>query len=43
MQRTKLFDFMGRLKLNGMKAAFDEIWRPPSTVSMSRNISSAIC
>jgi hypothetical protein len=23
MQRTKLFDFMGKLKLNGMKAAFD--------------------
>jgi hypothetical protein len=43
MQRTELFDFMGKLKLNGMKAAFDEIWRPPSTVSMSRNTSSAIC
>jgi hypothetical protein len=43
MQRAKLFDFMGKLKLKGMKAAFNEIWRPPSTVSISRNTSSAIC
>jgi hypothetical protein len=25
MERTQLFDLMGELKLNGMKAAFDEI------------------
>ena len=25
MERTQLFDLMGELKLDGMKAAFDEI------------------
>ena len=29
MERTQLFDLMGELKLYGMKAAFDEIMRPP--------------
>ena len=43
MERTQLFDLMGELKLYGTKDAFDEIWPPPSNVSMNLSALSVIC
>lgn len=43
MERTKIFDLMGELKLYGMKAAFDEIMATAVKRQHEPSVSSAIC
>jgi hypothetical protein len=43
MERTQLFDFMGELKLYGMKDASTRSWPRPSNASMSLSALSVIC